>query len=450
LEQVAITGPAGVAAGVFAPGHIGELTRIVPFEMVDEALAQTGAVQRRIRLVPARVTVYLLLAGALFSGLGYRQVFDRLCAGLGALALVRPSASALRQARQRLGPAPMKALFDLVRGPAATTAAAGWWRGLRVVAIDGTLLPVPDSLANLAVFTRQRLGNGISGYPQLRLAALVACGTRSVIGAAFGPAATGELEYARRLAVDLRAGMLLLGDRNFAAAALVNYWAGTGADLLVRCKSGRTLPPVARCRDGSTLARIGALTVRVIDAEISIRTAAGTRTGHYRLLTTLTDPSVHPAQELVRLYHERWEIETAYAELKSTILGGRVLRARTPDGVEQEVWALLTAYQALRTAMTDATDSVPNTDPDRAGFTTALAAARDQLVLAAGITLDIVIDLVGNIGRYVLAHLLPTRRIRTKDRIVKRAISKYNARGPAIDRTTYKATININILTSSP
>jgi hypothetical protein len=450
LEQAAISRTVGVAAGVFAPGHIGELTRIVPFEMVDEVLEQTGAVQRRVRLVPARVTVYLLLAAALFNGLGYQQVFDRLCAGLASLAPVRPSGSALRQARQRLGPAPMKALFDLVSGPAATTAAAGRWRGLRVVAVDGTLLPVPDCPANLAVFTRQRLGNGISGYPQLRLAALVACGTRSVIGAVFGPATTGELEYARRLAVDLRAGMLLLGDRNFASAALLNQLAATGADLLVRCKTNRKLPPLVRCRDGSTLTRIGPLTVRVIEAEISIRTAQGTRTGHYRLLTTLTDPDTHPAGELVRLYHERWEIETAYAELKSTMLGGRVLRARTPDGIEQEVWSLLTAYQALRTAMTDATDSIPGTDPDRAGFFTALATARDQLVLAAGIITGTDIDLVGTIGRHVLAHLLPTRRVRTKDRIVKRAISKYNARGPAIDRTTYKATISINMLTSSP
>ncbi|WP_189735311.1 hypothetical protein [Streptomyces nojiriensis] len=121
---------------------------------------------------------------------------------------------------------------------------------------------------------------------------------------------------------------------------------------------------------------------------------------------------------------------------------GRVLRTRTPAGVEQEVWALVTAYQALRTAMTDATDGVPRTDPDRAGFTAALAAARDQLVLAAGVTADTVIDLVGAIGRSVPAQLLPERRVRTEDRIVKRAISKYNARGPAIDRTTYKATIN--------
>ncbi|WP_327085320.1 IS4 family transposase [Nonomuraea sp. NBC_01738] len=435
---------------MFAPGHLGELTRIIPFEMVDEVLAQTHAQERRVRLVPARVTVYLLLAAALFTDLGYRQVFDRLCAGLAGLALARPSGSALRQARQRLGPAPMKALFDLISGPAVTTAAAGWWRGLRVVAIDGTLLPVPDCPANLTVFTRQRLGNGTSGYPQLRLTALVACGTRSVIAAVFGPASTGELDYARRLAACLRSGMLLLGDRNFAATDLLNQVAATGADLLLRCKSGRNLPAVARCRDGSILARLGALTVRVIDAEITIRTAAGTRTGHYRLLTTLTDASAYPAADLIRLYHERWEIETAYAELKSTILGGHVLRARTPDGIEQEVWALLTVYQVLRTAMTDATNSVPGTDPDRAGFTTALAAARDQLVLAAGVITGTDIDLIGAIGRHVLAHLLPARRVRTKDRIVKRAISKYNARGPAIDRTTYKAAISINMIPASP
>jgi len=216
----------------------------------------------------------------------------------------------------------------------------------------------------------------------------------------------------------------------------------------VRCKSGRKLPPVGRLDDGTFLSRIGALTVRVIDAEISIATATGVRTGHYRLLTTLTDARTHPAAGLIKLYHQRWEIETAYAELKSTILGGRVLRARTPAGIEQEVWALLVAYQVLRTAMTDATDSIQGLDPDRASFITALATARDQLILAAGVIADTVIDLVGTIGRHVLADLLPDRRIRTKDRIVKRAISKYNARGPAIDRTTYKATISITMLTA--
>lgn len=261
MEQAAITRSVGVAAGVFAPGYIGELTRIVPFEMVDDVLASTRAAQRRVRLVPTRVMVYLLLAGALFAELGYRQVFDRLCAGLAGQASSDPSGSALCQARQRLRAAPLKALFDLVRGPVATTATATRWRGLLVVAVDGTLLPVPDAPANLAMFAKQRCNNGNSGYPQIRLAALVACGTRAVIGAVFDPATTGELEYAGRLADDLRAGTLLLDDRNFAAAGLLNRLAATGAHLLVRCKSARRLPPVACCGDGSFLARLGALTV---------------------------------------------------------------------------------------------------------------------------------------------------------------------------------------------
>jgi hypothetical protein len=120
---------------------------------------------------------------------------------------------------------------------------------------------------------------------------------------------------------------------------------------------------------------------------------------------------------------------TVYLELKSTILGGRVLRARTPTGIEQEIYALLVTYQILRTAMCDATDSVPGLDPDRASFTAALHSARDQLIQAAGVIADTVIDLVGTIGRQILATLLPDRRLRTKPRIVKRAISKYNARG---------------------
>jgi hypothetical protein len=450
LEQAAIARTIRVAAGVFAPGHIGELTRIVPFEMVDDVLARTGRVQARVRLLPARAVVYLLLAAALFAELGYGQVWDRMCAGLGPLAPPRPCASALRQARQRLGAAPLKALFELLAGPAPTLARwATRYAGLLVVAIDGTVLSVPDTAANLTAYAKHRCPGGGGGYPQLRLLALLACGTRTVIGAVFGTATIGESTWAGELAGHLKAGMLLLADRNFAAQHLLATFVGTGAHLLVRAKSGRRLPPIARLADGTCLARMGLLTVRVIDAEITIVTAAGRASGHYRLITTLTDPAAYPALDLVRLYHQRWEIETCYAELKSTILGGRVLRARTPAGIEQEMWALLTAYQVLRTAMTDATDARPGTDPDRAGFTIALYAARDQLVLAAGVIADTVIDLVGTIGRHILADLLPDRRMRTKARIVKRAISKYNARGPNIDRTTYKAAISIEMLTAA-
>lgn len=451
MDEIAIARTVTVAAGPFAAGHLGELTRLVPFEMIDDVLAATRRTQRRVRLLPARVVVYLLLAGCLFADCGYRQVWAKLVAGLRGLPVADPSDSALRQARQRLGPAPLRALFDLLRGPAATSAvAAVRWRGLLPVVVDGTMIAVADSPANLGRYGKHRCNNGGSGYPTLRLSALLTCGTRSVIDAVFDPSTTGEITQAHRLTRSLRAGMLLLADRNYAAADLIGAFTATGADLLIRCKSGRKLPMTRRCRDGSWLSVIDGQPVRIIEARISITTTAGSHTGDYRLITTLLDPRRYPAADLVRLYHQRWEIETAYLELKPTILGGRVLRARTPDGVDQEIHALLIVYQVLRTAMVDATDSRPGLDPDRASFTTALHAARDQITQAAGIIADTVIDLVGAIGERVLTDLLPDRRIRIKARMIKRSNSRYQARGPRIDRRTYKATTSIDVITNDP
>ncbi|WP_433077751.1 IS4 family transposase [Dactylosporangium sp. CA-052675] len=394
--------------------------------------------------------VYLLLAGCLFADVGYQQVWMKLVAGLHPLPGRDPTGSALRQARQRLGPAPLRALFDLLRGPAVTSAAAVWWRGLLPVVVDGTVLTVADSAANLRRYAKQRGNNGGSGYPTLRLSALLACGTRSVLDAVFDPLSTGEIAQAEQLTRSLRAGMLLLGDRNYASADLITTIAATGAHLLIRCKTSRKLPRIGRCHDGSWLSRIGTRPVRIVDARISITTTQGRHTGDYRLITTLLDARRHPAGDLARLYHQRWEIETAYLELKSTILGGRVLRARTPDGTDQEIHALLVTYQILRTAMVDATDSQPGLDPDRASFTTALHAARDQIVQAAGVIAGAVIDLVGVIGERVLANLLPDRRIRTKTRMIKRSNSKYQARGPNTDRRTYNATTSIDVITDEP
>ncbi len=168
------------------------------------------------------MVVYLLLAGCLFAELGYPQVWQQLTAGLAELALTEPTSSALRQARQRLGPAPLRALFDLLRGPAATTATqAVRWRGLLLSVIDGTIMSVADAPAVRARYRKQRGNHGGSGYPTLRLSALLTCGTRSIIDAVFDPITTGELDQARALARNLHAGMLLLADRNYAAAELV-------------------------------------------------------------------------------------------------------------------------------------------------------------------------------------------------------------------------------------
>ena len=449
--QSVITRAVTVAAGRFAPGHLGELTQLVSFEMVDEALAQTRTVQRRVRDLPSRVVVYLLLAACLFPELGYVGVWRKLTEGLAGLAVAAPSAGALAQARRRVGVAPLRWLFDLLRGPAAVPRGRGvWWRGLLVCAIDGTILTVPDSPANLTRLSKGGGHHGGTGYPQVRLLALVACGTRTLIDAVFGPTTKGETTYATDLLASLRAGMIMLADRNFAAGHLAARIAGTGAQFLIRVRTGAgapKLPVLARCHDGSYHSRFGGVPVRVIDAQINIITTAGRRTGSYRLITTLRDPGRHPADSLVSLYHQRWQIETAYLEIKSTILGGRVLRARTPTGLTQEIYALLITYQLLRTAMADATSTRPDTQPDRASFTTALNTARDLVIQAAGVIAGTTIDLVGTIGRHILAAPIPDRRLRVSPRIVKRAISKYQARGPNIDRTSYRATIGIDILT---
>src|SRR5580693_3213140 len=165
LDKSVIARAVTVAGGRFAPGHLGELTQQVPFEMVDAVLERTCRVQRRVRDLPSRVVVYLLLAGCLFAELGYGQVWARLTAGLAGLPVPAPTASAMTQARRRLGPGPLRALFFLLRGPSPADAR---WRGLLVCAVDGTVMTVADSAANLAVYHKQRGGaTGGSSYPQL-------------------------------------------------------------------------------------------------------------------------------------------------------------------------------------------------------------------------------------------------------------------------------------------
>jgi hypothetical protein len=316
LDKSVITRVVTVAAGRFAPGHLGELTQQVPFEMVDAALEQTCRLQCRVRDLPARVVVYLLLAGCLFADLGYSRIWCRLTAGLDGLGTASPTASAMTQARRRLGPGPLHALFDLLRGPSP---AGARWRGLLVVAIDGTIMSAADSAANLAVYLKQRGGrNGGSGYPQLRLLALVSCGTRTVIDAVFRPVSCGETTCTPLLLPSLRAGMLLLADRNFAAGFLARKITQTKADFLIRVRTGNSapkLPVLRRLPDGSWLSLFGGVSVRVIDAEITIATSGGQSRDGCRLITTLTDQTRFPAADLAVLYHERWEIEMVFTQL---------------------------------------------------------------------------------------------------------------------------------------
>ena len=449
---VTFTRTVTVAAGAFAPGHLGELTQLAPFELVDDILARTRTVQRRLRDLPSRVGVYFVLALGLFPEVGYARVWAKLTAGLtgpGGLEVAAPSEKALRDLRRRLGPAPLKALFEVLAGPLAWPYAPGVsFMGLRTVAFDGcSSIRAPDTARNRAWLGRVRHRKGFAGYPLVHLMALAETGTRGLLGAVIaGKGEGGETALARRLLHLLGPGMLVLADRAFDAAGFLAAVAGTRAQFLARVRSSRALPPLQVLPDGSYLSDLGGLRVRVIEADVTVTGGDGSRTGDsYRLITTLLDPGRFPAARLVRLYHERWEIESAYYALRHTMLDGRVLRSGDRPGAEQEIWALLATCQLLRMAMTDAAQSLPGTDPDRASFTTALETAREQLTAAPGITPAG--PWPGTIGRAVLATLLHARRPRYSARKVKSSTSRYPARTgdprPDLPRTITAVTITI-------
>jgi Insertion element 4 transposase N-terminal/Transposase DDE domain len=447
-----ITHAVTVAAGVFAPGHLGELTQYLPFELVDDVLARTKTVQRRLRLLPSRAGVYFVLALGMFPHLGYARVWGKLTAGLAGLGLACPSEKALRDLRRRLGPAPLKALFEVVAGPLAQPHTPGVrFGGLRTVAFDGcNSVKIPDTERNRSWIGRIRYRMSWAGYPTLRLMALVETGTRALLGATVGSVTDrDETALATRLLPLLRPGMLVLLDRGFDAGWFFADISRTGAMLLCRACSSRNPQVREHLPDGSYLSCLDGLTVRIIEAGVTATGADGTRiTGSYRLITTLTDHRAFPAAALIRLYHERWEIETAFLALRHTLLNGRVLRSGDRPGVEQELWALLTLYQLLRMAMVTAVESSPGTNPDRASFTTALEAAKDQLTAAHGIYPGEPADLPGAIGRAVLATLLPARRPRYSARKIKAPTSRYQARDDTRPRVTTRiTTIGITITT---
>lgn len=431
-----------MAAGSFAPGHLGELTRIVPFELADAALEEARARERRVRLLPSRVGVYFVLALCLFPQAGYLAVWGVLTAALDGLGLAVPSHKALRNLRRRVGAAPLRLLFEALAGPLGRPATPGVRHGgYRTVSFDGCrTLKVPDTAANRGWLGKMNAVNGVTGYPVLQLMTLVETGTRALIGAVFGSTATGELGWARRLLHLLDGSMLVLMDRGFDAGDFLAGVAATGAQFLVRLNASRRPPVLARLPDGSFTSVIGGVKVRVIAASVTVTCHDGTRYGgEYRLATSLLDHRAHPAGALISIYHERWEHETVYLALRHTLLRGRILRSGDPAGLEQEMWALLALYQALRTAAADAVQAVPGTDPDRASYQVAVQAAQNLVTTARNVT-GPGDDLAGDIGRAVLASLNPPRRPRVCPRRIKSPLSRWNKHPPGKPTTSKQIT----------
>ena len=374
---------------------LGVLTRVFPPEVIDEVLVECGRVEVRHRLLPARVVVYYVLGLALFSTSSYEEVMRMLVAGHSwasgwSQEWSVPTKAALFQARKRLGPDPLRMLYDKTVVPLADPqVAGGFYRSWRLMSIDGLCLDAADTQANVERFGRpaSSRGEGRGGaFPQVRVLGLAECGSHAIIDAAIGAYRHGEQRLAESVLRSLLPGMLLLADRGFFSYTLWDKARATGADLLWRIKANAVLPVDKRYRDGSFASRIypGAkarrhgtdgIAVRVVEYRLA-QGDTDTDERTYRLLTTLTDPDAAPAAELAELYTQRWEIETAFAELKTHQRGpGLVLRSKMPDGVIQEVYGYLCVHYAIRWLMHSAATDYGH-DPDRLSFIRSLRAAR--------------------------------------------------------------------------
>jgi len=373
---------------------IGVLTSMFPPALVDEVLETTGRVEQRHRLLPARVVVYFTLAMCLWADEGYEEVARLLVGGLKGMARWRgswrvPTTGALTQARARLGAGVLKVLFERVALPTSTEGSVGsWWRGLRLVAIDGTVLDLPDTASNEAHFGKPSSGRGEmkGAFPQARVVALAECGTHAIIGAQIGPCTTGETTLARGLFKLLDDGMLLLVDRGFSGYDLWQRATATGAQLCWRTKSNAVLAVTKSLEDGSYLSVLRPprgnpgqpITVRVVEYTLSHPSRAQGE-APIRLITTLLTPTQAPAIELAALYGERWEEENAFDELKTHQRGaGRVLRSKSPEMVTQEIYAHLLVHYAIR-ALINAAAEPEELDPDRVSFMRSIRVIRRQV-----------------------------------------------------------------------
>jgi Insertion element 4 transposase N-terminal/Transposase DDE domain len=374
---------------------IGVLTKTFPPELVDTVIDEAKARERRKRSLPARLTMYFILAMWLWRESGYEEVLRQLLEGLSwsgdegdgpGEADVAWSGS-ITKARTRLGKDAPRLLFARVAGPVGSPDLPGcFWRGLRLTVVDGSTMDVPDSTANRAAFDGPSNADGPGTFPQVRLVVHAECGTKALLDATFDGYRVAETTLAARLLGSLGPGMLVMADRQFLSWRLWRDASATGAHLLWRASDSFALPVIKRLPDGSYLSVLrpprkkdgDPITVRVI--EYTVTTTDEHRVEHselFCLVTTMLDPDAAPIEEIPALYHDRWRGETMLDAVKTDLRGGQdvVARSQHPDGVRQEMWALFCLYQALAELVGDAARHY-RIDPDRVSFLRARNAAR--------------------------------------------------------------------------
>jgi hypothetical protein len=342
---------------------------VFPAEEVAACLDKYGRNSQRLRSFPAVAGVYYCMALSLYPEAAYEEVFAAVVQGLawaeGAGAVPTVTKSSISALRSRIGSEP---LADLMRSRCLPLAAerihpAAFYRGLRLVAMDGSNFEVPDEADNVRAFGYPGSRTGQAGYPQAQCAVLVECATHAILDANIGAYREGEWEVCAPLLHSLRPGMLCLADRGFNGFEHWRQARATGAHLLWRCVANRQLPVKQALADGSYLSVIypsdahkrrgeGGMQVRVIEYALPSLPDAQPR---YRLLSSLSDAQQAPALELAALYHERWQIEAVFDELKTHLRQSRrVLRSKTAELVRQEFYGWALAHYAVRWLMHEA------------------------------------------------------------------------------------------------
>lgn len=341
-------------------------------EWIAQALAATGTATIRRRKLSAERVVWIVIGMGLLRDRSIQEVVRH-------LDLVLPagprrgavSGSAIVQARARLGPEPLAALFAQSAAVwGATAADAERWRGLAVYGVDGSTLRVPDTPENDAAFGRvPTRWDSTGGYPQLRLVALMVLRRHVLTGLAIGAYRDSELGLATELWPQLPDASLVILDREFATYALFHQLADPGRQRhwLSRVKTGRTAlrrRVVERLGPGDQLVELRPShptrrAHRALPPTLRVRAIRYHHRGFrpQTLLTSLLDPVAYPAAELVALYHERWEIELGFDEVKThTLEREEALRSKTPARIRQEVWGLAIGYNLVRLAMAQVAD----------------------------------------------------------------------------------------------
>jgi hypothetical protein len=386
---------------------IGVLVRVFTPELVDRVVEQAGVREQRKRTLPARVVVYYLLAMVLFFNSSYTEVWNKLVAGLDWARRFRvrislgmqPSAAAVTYARQRLGWQVMERLMEEVAGPlAGEEQERAFVSGMRLAAVDGMCLDLPDTPENGAEFGYPSNEGGPGPFPQLRVVGIGECGTRSVLAAATSGLATGEQPLTRQLLGRLSPGDLLLADRNFLSHGLLKDVLAAGVHVLWRAKSDVDLPVLEVLADGTWLSRIAdpaasrrmrrkgadpkgipGITVRVIEYSVASEDSSEV-SETFTLVTDILGPALLTCEQAAAAYASRWQLETCFDELETSLRGGAavVLRSKSPPMIRQEIYAMLCCYQAIRTLISHAAGDA-GLDPARISFTRARDGIRSRI-----------------------------------------------------------------------